>query len=147
MNFIARLMFFLCAGIMLAGCTTVTELPAQVNPAEPATAEYRKAKALLVAFMQNDPGKFVSLLPEDKQSAFDANRFRTYRFSIVDSLGEPKSFSYVTQLNMPVFYPYVWKVTFERIDKEGKTLQGEALFRVIAGKTGDEVLIVSFQFL
>ena len=48
---------------------------------------------------------------------------------------------------MPVFTPYVWQVAFERTDKEGKQIHGEALFRVIVGKSKDEILIVAFQFL
>lgn len=147
MKKITRYWLAFLAGLFLAGCTTVKELPAESLTTEPTTPEYRKARKLMTAFLENDPDTFVSLLPEDKQQAFDANRFRTYRFSIVDSLGEPKSFRYLTTLQMPVFTPFVWQVAFERTGKEGDLIHGEALFRVITGKSGDEILIVSFQFL
>ena len=90
MKKINRLLIAFLAGLFLAGCTTVKELPAESLTTEPTTEEYQKARQLLTAFLENKPDSFVSLLPEDKRQAFDANRFRTYRFSIVDSLGEPK---------------------------------------------------------
>ncbi len=141
MKQITRWLLALLGGLIISGCTIISELPEET---EPTTVEYQKARELLLAFILNQPEKFNSLLPEEKLKNFN---FIVYRYQIVDSLGEPTGFRYLTTIDMPVFTPYVWKISFERRNKEGEKIKGEALFRVIVGKVQDEILIVGFQFL
>ena len=131
---------------ILPGCTVIKELPPEAGPAEP-DAEYELGRQLLEAFLVGDGGEFVSLLPEEAAEKFGVKEFENSRKAIAESLGEPISFSYVTDLELPVFTPHIWKVRFRRQDRSGETFTSEALFRVITGTMDGKPVITAFQFL
>lgn len=133
-----------------AGCTVIREVEPPKEERDTAVGpEYELGHALLVALVKNDRGKFVSLLPEEMRERFTKENFDTLRKGVVESVGEPISFRYVTALELPVFTPRIWRVRCLRRDRAGKKeFTSEVLFRVITGMTDKKTPVVTgFQFL
>ncbi len=145
---------FLTAGLisatgLLAGCATpIRELPREERKAEPKSEEFAFSRKLVIAFMRNDAKGFLQYLPEEVRDKFDEKKFSASRKSIIESLGEPISFQYVTTLELTAFTPFIWKIRFQRTDpRNGKKFTSEALFRIITGKLNDKPILIGFQFL
>ena len=137
----------LALACIFSGCTVINELPPEAAPVAD-DAEYELGRRLLGAFLAGDGEEFVGLLPEEAAERFGVKEFEASRKALVESLGEPISFSYVTDLELPVFTPHIWKVRFRRRDlKSGETFTSEVLFRVITGRIDDRTIITAFQFL
>jgi len=140
----------LIAGAAAAsGCATgVRELPAEVRKTEPQGADYQFSRQLVIAFMKNDAKTFLAAMPEEARKKFNEKQFAASRKSILESMGQPISFSYVTALEMTAFTPHVWKIRFERTDpRNGKKFTSEALFRVITGTIDGKPVLIGFQFI
>lgn len=140
----------LIAGAAAAsGCATgVRELPAEVRKTEPQGADYQFSRQLVIAFMKNDAKTFLAAMPEEARKKFNEKQFAASRKSILESMGKPISFSYVTALEMTAFTPHVWKIRFERTDpRNGKKFTSEALFRVITGTIDGKPVLIGFQFI
>lgn len=139
----------IAVGVISSGCTVIREYP---GPAEQITVNAREhalAKQLLQAFIKNDAKGFVSLLPEETQSKFNEESFKTTRKSVIESVGEPVAYSYVTTLKLTTLHPQIWKVTFKRTNvNKTKEFTSEVLFKVITGMIDDrEAVITGFHFL
>ena len=132
-----------------SGCATgVRELPAEVRKTEPRGADYQFSRQLVIAFMKNDAKTFLAAMPEEARKKFNEKQFAASRKSILESMGKPISFSYVTSLEMTAFTPHVWKIRFERTDpRNGKKFTSEALFRVITGTIDGKPVLIGFQFI
>ncbi len=144
---VAVILFF------VAGCATVRELAPEKRQGEPATAEYKLSRQLLICFMNNDPAGFCRNLAPENLKEFDVKKFEETRRNMTRSLGTPVSFTYLTELEFVTFKLHVWKIRFKRTgkDKESgkeKEFFSEALFRVITGRTAkDQLLVMGFNFL
>ena len=140
----------LTAAAALSGCTVIKEYaPQEKAIAQVKPEEYELARALLAAFVANDAKAFIALLPDEKRTNFNAETFAKTRKSIVDSVGEPVSFTYLSALELPSLTPQIWKVRFRRVNyRNGKEFTSELLFRVVTGMTGKNTpVITAFQFL
>ena len=140
----------LIAGAAAAsGCATgVRELPAEARKTEPQSADYQFCRKLVIAFMKNDAKTFLAQVPEEVREKFNEKQFAASRKAIIESMGEPISFRYVTALEMTAFTPHIWKIRFQRTDpRNGKKFTSEALFRIITGKINGEPVLIGFQFL
>ena len=141
-------MFLIVAASVLTGCTTIRELPMDQRKGEPQGGEFDLCRDLVKAFILNDGKTFLSYLPEEMQAKFTEKQFAASRKSILDSMGEPISFQYVTALEMTTFTPHIWKIRFERTDpRNGKKYTSEVLFRIITGKLNGKPVLIGFQFL
>ena len=131
------------------GCTVVREFPDAEKVTDRKQAEHDLARQLLHAFIKGEAAKFVSLLPEDMQKKFDKDSFKTYRKKVVESIGEPISFTYLTSLELQALTPQIWKVRFRRTDnKSGREFTSEVLFRIITGMSDKKTAVItSFQFI
>lgn len=134
---------------LTTGCVVIKEYtpPAKAVKANP--AEYELSRKLLQAFIKNDAKGFVALLPEETQSKFTVKSFASTRKSVVDSVGEPVAFSYVTTLKLETLHPQIWKVTFRRKNVNNtKEYTSEVLFKVVTGMTDAKTpVITGFHFL
>ena len=140
--------FLIAAVCVLAGCTTIRELPMEQRKGEPVGADFDLCRDLLKAFIRNDGKTFLSYLPDEMREKFSEKQFAASRKSIIDSMGEPISFRYVTALELTTFTPYIWKIRFERTDpRNGKKFTSEVLFRIITGKLNGKPVVIGFQFL
>ncbi len=136
------------AGLSGAGCVNyIQELPPE-TAGLPSGEGYQKSRALLDAFFNDDAESFCAMLPENFRKEFTPQHYQATRKSLVDSMGEPVSFSYVTSLELPVFTPHIWKVRFRRLrPDDGMSFTSEALLRVITAQLDGETIITAFQFL
>ncbi|MBQ9336249.1 MAG: hypothetical protein IJS14_03000 [Lentisphaeria bacterium] len=142
-----KVLLIVSAGVLTA-CTTIRELPMEQRKGEPQGAEYDLCRDLLKAFMRNDGKTFLSYLPDEMREKFSEKQFKASRKSVIDSMGEPISFQYVTALELTAFTPHIWKIRFERTDpRNGKKFTSEILFRIITGKMNGKPVVIGFQFL
>ena len=144
---------FVLLAFVFAGCASVRELPPEERKGEPTTLEYKLSREVIVAFMNNDSKAFCKNFSPENAQRFDDKKFKESRREVVLSLGEPVSFSFLTELEFVSFKLYVWKVKFKRLGKDRETgkekaFYSEALFRVIAGRSArDKAMIMGFNFL
>ena len=146
--------FSLAAGalagcLFLNGCVVVKEYAPQKESITVSKREYELARQLLQAFIKNDAKTFISLLPEETRSKFTEENFTSTRKSVVESVGEPVSFTYVTTLKLNALHPQIWKVGFRRTNvNRSKEFDSEVLFKVITGMADKkEAVITGFHFL
>ena len=140
--------FLIASVCLLAGCTTIRELPMEARKGEPQGADYDACRTLLKAFVRNDAKAFLACLPDEMREKFTEKQFAASRKSIIDSMGEPISFQYVTSLELTTFTPYIWKIRFQRTDpRNGKKFTSEILFRIVTGKLNGKPVLIGFQFL
>ena len=135
---------------LLCGCATdeVQELPMEAGETEPQGEDFEFSRELVIAFMNNDAKSFLAHVPEEAREKFNEKQFAASRKAIIESMGKPISFRYVTALEMTAFTPHIWKIRFQRTDpRNGKKFTSEALFRIITGKINGEPVLIGFQFL
>ena len=135
---------------MFTGCIyyAVEELSPSSAAAVPEDASYAKSREFIDAFFRNDGQAFVSMLTEEFQEKFTLDHYNNTRRELISSLGEPVSFSYITTLEMPVFTPHIWKVSFRKQNiATGEEITCEALLRVITAELDGEIIITAFQFI
>jgi hypothetical protein len=144
-------LMLICAGGCAAVINEVVVAPAagQDADAKKNTPEYELSRNLVIAFIANDANGFVSLLPETTRKSFNAESFAKTRKSIVESMGTPFEFSYVTELELSTFTPHIWKIRFRRVkEAEKEEFTSELLFKVITGMTDKETpVVVGFYFI
>lgn len=134
----------------LCGCTIIREYPAGPETrAAVSEQEFALARSLVEAFVANDGKKFISLLPEESRKNFNKEAFDKTRKSIVESVGEPIAFSYLTKLELTTLSPQIWRIRFRRVNaKSGEEFTSELLFRVVTGLVGKkQAVITGFQFI
>ena len=119
--------FFLAmfAGALLLtfgnGCVIIKEYAPEANAVKINPAEQELARQLLQAFIKNDAKTFVSLLPEETRKNFTVDNFKQTRKSVIESIGEPISYTYMTTLELSALHPQIWKVRFKRYNVNRKT--------------------------
>ena len=146
--------FLLAAGaiagcFLLNGCVVVKEYAPQKETVNVSRQEYELARKLLQAFIKNDAAAFIALLPEETRSKFTEENFASTRKSVVESVGEPVSYSYITTLKLSTLHPQIWKVGFRRSNiNRSKEFESEVLFKVVTGMADKkEAVITGFHFL
>ena len=135
--------------VLSNGCTVIWERAPQKEAVKADRKEYELARKLLAAFIKDDASTFVSLLPEETRSKFNEEAFKRTRKSVIDSVGEPIAFTYLTTLKLGTLHPHVWKVEFRRYNvNRSQEYTSEVLFKVITGITNTgEAVITGFHFL
>ena len=138
----------LAAAAFLCGCTVIRELPPEELKKQGSTPEFVLGRELLTAFLKNDGSAFVSQLEPKVQEQFTVEKFRETRTRIVEALGEPVSFRFLTTLEMTALKPNVWAVRFKRVNPQsGKEFHQEVLFRVVTAFADGKAHVISFNFL
>ena len=133
--------------VLFAGCTVVRELPATDVPAA-AEADRKLGGELLKHFLAGDADKVCALLPDDLREKLEPAKVRESRKAVMETLGTPVSYRYVTAQELPNFTMNLWAVRFRRVnDKTGKEFHSEALFRVITGTVDGKPVILTYSFL
>ena len=147
--------FFLAmfAGALLLtfgnGCVIIKEYAPEANAVKINPAEQELARKLLQAFIKNDAKTFVSLLPEETRKNFTVDNFKQTRKSVIESIGEPISYTYMTTLELSALHPQIWKVRFKRYNvNRTKEFTSEVLFKVITGMSDRKTAVITgFHFL
>lgn len=142
--------FCFAAILSCSGCTSLAD-PDKEQPAAEASAPAEKQKvgeSLILAFMKDKPDLFISQLPEEARKDFTKKDFEITRKSMLEKLGDPVSYEFITNLEHPIATVSVWRIRFRRdsSDKSRKIYQ-ETLFRAISGKIDGKDVLLSFNFL
>ena len=147
--------FFLAmfAGAVLlavgSGCVIIKEYAPEANAVKINPVEQELARKLLQAFIKDDAKTFVSLLPEEARKNFTTDNFKQTRKSVIESVGEPISYTYMTTLELSSLHPQIWKVRFKRHNvNRTKEFTSEVLFKVITGMSDRKTAVITgFHFL
>ena len=135
--------------VIFSGCTVIRESAPEKSAVTVAPQEYELARQLLQAFVKNDAETFVALLPEETRAKFTAENFANTRRSVIESIGEPVAYSYLTTLELPALHPQIWKVKFRRKNiNQTREYTSEVLFKVVTGMDNNKkAVITGFFFL
>ena len=140
-------LFSVLAVFSLTGCVTVKEYAPQAEKLTVSKEEYELARKLLQAFVKNDADAFVALLPEETQTKFTSGEFAKTRKALLEAVGEPVEYSYLTTLELPALHPQIWKVRFKRWNvNRSKEFTSEILFKVVTGTVKKQAVITGFNF-
>ena len=133
----------------LTGCTIIREVSSAERQKQPQGAEFDLCRTLIKAFMKNDAATFVKHVPDEARRTFGIREFERTRRNVVESVGEPIAFEYVTELKLTEnITPYIWKIRFRRVnEKKGEEFTSEILFKIVIGKPDKKPVMLSFQFL
>ncbi len=131
------------------GCVIIKEYAPEANAVKINPAEQELARKLLQAFIKDDAKTFVSLLPEETRKNFTTDNFKQTRKSVIESVGEPISYTYMTTLELSSLHPQIWKVRFKRYNvNRTKEFTSEVLFKVITGMSDRKTAVITgFHFL
>ena len=131
------------------GCVIIKEYAPEANAVKINPAEQELARQLLQAFIKNDAKTFVSLLPDETRKNFTVDNFKQTRKSVIESIGEPISYTYMTTLELSALHPQIWKVRFKRYNvNRTKEFTSEVLFKVITGMSDRKTAVITgFHFL
>lgn len=148
---LAVLAILAVAATMFSGCVVIKEYAPEQNEVSvkvPAH-EYELGRRLVQAFVKNDAEGFVAMLPEETRKNFNEEKFAATRKAIIESVGEPISYSYVTTLELNVLHPQVWKVRFKRSNVNNtREFTSEVLFKVITGTVDkNKPVVTGFHWL
>ena len=136
------------AAAVFCGCTVIRELPPEELRKQGDTPEFVQGRKLLTAFLENDGSGFVSQLEPKVREQFTVEKFRETRARIVEALGEPVSFRFLTTLEMTALKPNIWAVRFKRVNPQSeKEFHQEVLFRVVTALADGKAHVISFNFL
>ena len=89
------------------------------------------------AFRDRDIEKFKKVISPERQKALTPEIFQEILEAAAREQGELQSMELVTVLDQIVYQSYVWKLTYERKDSEGKPIRRDFLYYVRIGKIGD----------
>lgn len=144
-------MLFCASALLLTapGCVVIKEYMPEKTEVKVDPKEYELARQLLRAFVKDDAKTFVSLLPEETRAKFTVDNFKQTRKSVLESIGEPVSYSYLTTLELAALHPQIWKVRFKRYNvNRSKEFTSEVLFKVVTGMTDRKTAVITgFHFL
>ncbi len=131
------------------GCVIIKEYAPEANAVKINPVEQELARKLLQAFIKDDAKTFVSLLPEETRKNFTTDNFKQTRKSVIESVGEPISYTYMTTLELSSLHPQIWKVRFKRYNvNRTKEFTSEVLFKVITGMSDRKTAVITgFHFL
>ena len=143
--------FFIAAaavlsGIVWSGCIA----PAAVNTETEqysAQDKYQKhSQAVLDAFIAKDYRQLRRLLPDNIAAEFPQEKFDNSIKQLEKTLGTITSYTYLTELQVPILRTMVYKVTFERTGSKKDKIVQEALFRITMAEDNGKVMVLLFNF-
>ena len=141
-----------CASVIClagSGCVVVKEYMPAKETVKVDPQEYELARKLIRAFVKNDAEGFIALLPVETRAKFTVENFKQTRKSVLESIGEPVAYSYLTTLELSGLHPQIWKVQFKRFNvNRTKEFTSEALFKVVTGMTDRKTAVITgFHFM
>ena len=105
----------------------------EIVPVTPVPA----SRQLLFHKCDRDIEKFKKVISPERQKALTPEIFQEILEAAARDQGELQSMELVTVLDQIVYQSYVWKLTYERKDSEGKPIRRDFLYYVRIGKIGD----------
>lgn len=129
-----------------SGCISTPEVnTAQVQ--DETCGKYQKhSQAVLDAFMAKDYRQLRSLLSDNIATEFPKEKFDNSIKQLEKTLGVMKSYTFLTELQVPILRTMVYKVTFERTGSKQEKITQEALFRITMAEDNGKVMVLLFNF-
>lgn len=148
-KYFSALFLFAVSALLFSGCVVIKEYTPARESVKASPQEYELSRRLLQAFIKNDAKTFVSMLPEETRRNFNEDTFKKTRKNIIESVGEPVEYTYMTTLELATLHPQIWKVRFKRWNvNRTKEYTSEILFKVITGMVDKkQAVITGFHFL
>ena len=142
------LFYVVAVSFFSTGCVIVKEYAPEKDKMDIAPQEYERARKLVRAFVINDGKAFVALLPEETRTKFTVETFEKTRKSLIESVGEPVEYRYLTTLELAALHPQIWKVRFKRWNvNRTKEFTSEVLFKVVTGMSDRSTAVITgFNF-
>lgn len=142
------LFYVVAVSFFSTGCVIVKEYAPEKDKMDIAPQEYELARKLVRAFVINDGKAFVALLPEETRTKFTVETFEKTRKSLIESVGEPVEYRYLTTLELAALHPQIWKVRFKRWNvNRTKEFTSEVLFKVVTGMSDRSTAVITgFNF-
>lgn len=138
-----------CAAAALLMTTGCASVGLQNNKAEvpEKPPQKRVGLELLEAFFNNDAEAFRNQFPEETRGDISEKDFEQTRKAMLDKLGKPVSYEFVTNLEQPNWTVSIWKILFER-DSADKTkkIRRETFFRAVAGELDGKMILLNQSF-
>lgn len=135
----------LVCGLMLSGCVTAEPKSApqleritddeKDDGAKTAAQEYMTKFA--AAFQEKDIEKFKQVISEERRKKLTPEVFQEILAASQREQGELVNMEFLTALDQVIYQTYLWKMTYEKQDSEGKTARRDFLYFVSIGKTGE----------
>ena len=142
--FIAAAAAMLCfAG---SGCISTPEVNAAQVQDETCGKYQKHSQAVLAAFMAKDYRQLRSLLSDNIAAEFPKEKFDNSIKQLEKTLGVMKSYTFLTELQVPILRTMVYKVTFERTGSKQEKITQEALFRITMAEDNGKVMVLLFNF-
>ena len=138
-----------CAAAALLMTTGCASVGLQNNKAEvpEKPPQKRVGLELLEAFFNNDAEAFRNQFPEETRGDISEKDFEQTRKAMLDKLGKPVSYEFVTNLEHPACTVSLWKVRFERDNfARTKKIHQETMFRAVTTELNGKEVLLGFHF-
>ena len=142
--FIAAAAAMLC--IVWSGCISTTAVNDAAVQKETRDKYQKHSQAVLDAFMAKDYRQLRSLLSDNIAAEFPKEKFDNSIKQLEKTLGVMKSYTFLTELQVPILRTMVYKVTFERTGSKQEKITQEALFRITMAEDNGKVMVLLFNF-
>lgn len=136
----------IAAGTLLPGCAT-TEAKSAAPSMERMTKDERDSGAskaakeymdnFTAAFRDKDIEKFRAVISEDRRKKLTPEIFNEILAAQKREQGELVNLELIAVLDQVVYQTYLWKMTYEKKNAEGKLVRRDFLYFVSIGKVGD----------
>lgn len=136
----------LLAGAVLSGCVAADQekMPQPVIQMSETDRDVDARKVaedymanFAAAFRDRDIVKFRNVISPERQKQLTPEIFQEILDAAAREQGELLNMELVTVLDQIVYQSYVWKLTYEKKDSEGKPVRRDFLYYVRIGKIGD----------
>lgn len=134
------------AGALLPGCALFEPKAAEPSmkpmaPGERNDGAFKAAKEYMdnftAAFRDKDIEKFKAVISEDRRKKLTPEIFHEILAAQKREQGELVNMELITVLDQIVYQTYLWKMTYEKKNAEGKLVRRDFLYFVSIGKVGD----------
>lgn len=132
--------------IFCTGCATTNRDVEQENNSGSQQQLMQHSAAMLKAFQAGDYSQLRGLLSENIAAEFPKEKFDASVKQLKKTLGKIKSYTFLTELEVPILRTLVYKVTFERTGNQQQKITQEGLFRVTMVEDKGKVMVLAFNF-
>ena len=136
----------LVLGAMLPGCATTEEKPAPAPLARMSAGERDEGARKVAedymanfaaAFRDRDIEKFKRVISRERQKQLTPEKFQEILNASQREQGELIDMELIGVLDQIIYQSYLWKLTYEKKDSDGKPIRRDFLYFVSIGKVGD----------
>ena len=142
--------FSMAVFMLITGCASTSAenkndlTPEQIIQLDKAAEQ--KCIELLEAFKAGDYKRLRNALPPSLARQFTEDMVKKSNNTVKNTLGEIKSYEFLTRLQAPVFRNMIYKVKFQRTGNDRQTIEQEALFRIMLAEDKGVIQVLSFVF-